>query len=78
MKILKNVQFEYANVESLDIGIIRIEMLGGHIIDLEESVQLNIVQWELLNDKLSSVLAIMVTDSTTHFTSDAREFSASK
>lgn len=78
MKIQKNIKFEYANVQLLDIGIIRIEMLGGSIIDLEESVQINIAEGELLNGEIGSGLVLMVADSTTQFTSDARDFSASK
>ena len=76
MKILKNIKFEYADVQLLDVGVIRIEMLGGEIIDLEECVRLNIAQGELLGGKLGLVL--MVAASTTQFTSDARDFSASK
>ena len=78
MKIQKNIKFEYANVQLLDIGIIRIEMLGGCIIDLEECVQINIAEGELLNGQLVSGLVLMLADSTTQFTSDARDFSASK
>lgn len=78
MNIIKHIKFGYANVELFDIGIIRIEMLGGHIIDLEESVQLNIAQGDLLKGQMGSGLVLMVADSTTQFTNDARDFSASK
>lgn len=78
MKIINQIKFGYANVEQLDIGIIRIEMLGGYIIDLEESVQLNIAQGDLLKGQMGAGLVLMVADSTTQFTNDARDFSASK
>lgn len=78
MKVIKNISFKYANVELLDNGVIRIDMLGGHIIDLEESVQLNIAQGELLKGETGSGLVLMMADSTTQFTSEARDFSASK
>jgi len=78
VKIINQIKFGYANVEQLDIGIIRIEMLGGYIIDLEESVQLNIAQGDLLKGQMGAGLVLMVADSTTQFTNDARDFSASK
>ncbi|MBL7934941.1 MAG: hypothetical protein JNM51_03935, partial [Bacteroidia bacterium] len=53
-------------------------MFDGYIIDLEESVQINIAEGELLNGKLGEGLIYMVAESTTQFTNEAREFSASK
>ena len=78
MEILKNIQFEYANIELLSNGIIRVDMLSDHTIDLEESVQINIAEGELLNGELESGLVLMLAGSTTQFTNEAREFSASK
>jgi hypothetical protein len=78
VKIIKHIDFEYARVQLLEIGIIRIEMLNGHIIDLEESVQINIAEGELLGGKLASGLVLMVAENTAQFTNAAREFSASK
>jgi hypothetical protein len=78
VKILKNIKFDYADVQLLDVGIVRIDMLSNHIIGLEEAVQLNIAQGELLNWQLGSGLVLMVAGSTTQFTNDARDFSASK
>lgn len=76
MGIEKNIKFEYANVQLLTNGIVKIEMFDGHIIDLEESVQLNIAQGELFGG--NEGLMLMVAHTTTQFTNDAREFSASK
>ncbi|MES2515041.1 MAG: hypothetical protein V4580_12900 [Bacteroidota bacterium] len=76
MKILRNIKFDYADVQLLDIGVVRIDMLSNHIIDLEEAVQMNIAQGELL--KWEPGLVLMVAGSTTQFTSDARDFSASR
>ena len=78
MEILKNIQFEYANIELLSNGIIRVDMLSDHTIDLEESVQINIAEGELLNGELESGLVLMLAGSTTQFTNEALEFSASK
>ena len=78
MKILKNIKFDYADIQLLDLGIIKVDMLDGFTIDLEESVQINIAEGELLNGVPSSGLVLMVADSTTQFTNDARSFSASK
>ena len=78
MKILKNIKFDYADVQLLDNGIIKIDMLEGFTIDLEESVQINIAQGELLNGAPEQGLTLMMVDSTTQFTNDARDFSASK
>lgn len=78
MEIIKQIEFEYAKVQLLSNGIIRIEMFDGYIIDLEESVQINIAEGELLNGKLGEGLIYMVAESTTQFTNEAREFSASK
>ncbi|MES2761641.1 MAG: hypothetical protein V4677_05520 [Bacteroidota bacterium] len=75
MKILTHINFDYAHVQLLNNGIVKIEMLEDQIIDLQEAVQLNIAQGELLEGKPGLVL--MVADSSTQFTSDARDFSAS-
>jgi hypothetical protein len=76
VKILRHIKFDYADVQLLDVGIVRIDMLSNHIIDLEEAVQMNIAQGQLLNGQPGLVL--MVAGSTTQFTSDARDFSASR
>lgn len=78
MEIIKQIEFEYAKVQLLSNGIIRIEMFDGYIIDLEESVQINIAEGELLGGKLGEGLIYMIAESTTQFTNEAREFSASK
>lgn len=78
MEIIKQIEFDYAKVQLLSNGIIRIEMFDGYIIDLEESVQINIAEGELLNGKLGEGLIYMVAENTTQFTNEAREFSASK
>ena len=76
LEVLKSIEFEYANIQMLTNGIIKIEMFDGHIIDLEECVQITIAQGKLLGGKQG--LMFMVADSTTQFTNSAREFSASK
>lgn len=76
LEVLKSIEFEYANIQMLANGIIKIEMFDGHIIDLEECVQITIAQGKLLGGKQG--LMFMVADSTTQFTNSAREFSASK
>lgn len=78
MKIVKHIDLGFANVQLLSIGIIRIEMMGKHIIGREESLKMNIAQGELLNNEKHSGLVIMVADSSTQFTKEAREFSASE
>ncbi len=78
MVINKKIIFEYAEVDLLSSGIVKIKMLANSIIDLEESVQINIAEGELLGGEPDSGLILMVADSTTQFTSEAREFSASK
>ena len=75
---MKNIKFDYADVQLLDNGIIKIDMLDGFTIDLEESVQINIAQGELLKGVKEPGLTLMIADSTTQFTNDARGFSASK
>ena len=74
LEVLKSI--EYANIQMLANGIIKIEMFDGHIIDLEECVQLTIAQGKLLDGKEG--LMFMVAETTTQFTNDARDFSASK
>jgi hypothetical protein len=78
VKIVKHIHLGFADVQLLSIGIIRIEMIGKNIIGREESLKINIAQGELLNNEKHSGLVIMVADSSTQFTKEAREFSASE
>jgi hypothetical protein len=66
---------DYAIITLLPNGIIKVQLLSDVTIGLTESIEINKVVGELSNQK--EALVLILASNTTHFTKDARDFSAS-
>ena len=76
MDIVKEIGLDFAKIQLLKNQIIRVEMFNDVTIDFNECCEINNAIGELANHKES--LIMMVPGDNTHFSSEARDFSASE
>lgn len=76
MKVIKEIPFNFGKAQLLENGIVRLEMFENTTIGENESRLMNNAIGVLRERKES--LVMIVPHSSTHFTHDARDFSASE
>lgn len=75
MQLIQEIVFNYAKVQLLSTGLIRIEMMSTEKIGLKESMEMNRAVGVLSKGK--EALILMLADELTSFDKEAMEFSAS-
>ncbi len=73
---MKNISFDFGDVQLLDNSIIRLEMFDNTTIGSDECKLMNDAIGNLSNYK--ETLVLMVPNNGTHFTAESRVFSASE